>query len=131
VQDCWIYVVEQDSSGDIELLFPPKVEVARNVNNHVRANERRCIPDKSKGDEIVLSFTEPLGLERVVVLATPAPWDDFFSVAGMADGAARSVALTRSLERKIVSNPAPASAKPAGAAMPAMAVGELRFMLVA
>ena len=120
-QDCYIYVVEQDSSGDIELLLPPRQSVVSRVNNFIRAGQRRLIPDPSGADGLQLAFQPPLGLERVVVLATLAEWPDYFAAAGVQDDAARGVALTRGMRKIAISK--------TGAAMPAMAVGELRFML--
>jgi hypothetical protein len=135
-EDCYVYVVEQDSSGHIEPLLPSKVHPR--ANNYLRANVRRQLPDNSPAvnDDLEIKFCEPPGLERVIVVATRTPWADYEAFAAITEPRARTVALTRGVRTRgmaAVSRHmmAAESATAADArAPPDMAVAEMQFTLL-
>jgi hypothetical protein len=92
-RDCYIYLVEQDSSGALCPLLPNAAD--SRANNKVLANVPRRVPDPSLGDAFKIEFCPPPGLERVVCFATPQPWPDYARLAGLGDDRQRVTALTR------------------------------------
>jgi hypothetical protein len=134
-EDCYVYVVEQDSSGHIEPLLPSKIHPR--AHNFLRANVHRQLPDKSPavGDDIDITFCEPPGLERVVVVATRTPWEEYAAFAAIAEPRARTVALTRGVHVRRMSVIPDGSGSAGGAALaarapPVMAVAEIQFTLL-
>ena len=69
LQDCYVYILQEDSSGKIELLFPKENESAL-----VEANKDYWIPQTGKLYK--LDYTK--GEERIYLLATSSPVDSFF-----------------------------------------------------
>ncbi len=112
--DCFIYVVEQDSSGALCPLLPNAADAR--AGNAVRANVPRRVPDAALGDAFTVAFCPPAGLERVVCFATRQPWAEYARLAGLADDRQRLTALTRGCV--------------VAATTPAMALAELRFTLL-
>ena len=133
-EDCYIYLIEQDSSGGLCFLMPNSTHPA--ADNRVRRNEVRTVPDKERGDRFEIAFQPPAGLERVVVVASRTPWADYDSLMRMNEGRqrtaalARSVVLTRAMEVKPTADLAPSQHNTPAAPATAMALAELRFLLV-
>jgi hypothetical protein len=125
-EDCYVYVVEQDSSGHIEPLLPNNVNPR--ANNYLRANVRRQLPDNSMAvnDNLNIEFGEPPGLERIVVVATRTPWDEYAAFAAIVEPRARTVALTRGVRTRGASVTLASAAR----APPVMAVAEIQFTLL-
>ena len=118
-RDCYIYLVEQDSSGTLCPLLPNGEDTR--ASNFVRANTTRRVPDPAAGDAFEISFCPPPGLERIVCFATLQPWSEYAGLAGLEDRQ-RVTALTRGTMVK--------ATKTEGKD-PAMALAEIRFTLLA
>jgi hypothetical protein len=131
-EDCYIYLIEQDSSGGLCFLLPNAADP--NANNRVRRNEVRTVPDKQRcGDRFDISFTPPAGLERVVAFASRTPWADYANLMRMNEGRQRTAALARSvvLSRGMAATASDQAPSQHNAGPPAgMALAELRFLLV-
>ena len=130
-EDCYIYLIEQDCSGELCFLLPNTADPR--ADNRVRRNEVRTVPDEGRGDRFNINFTPPAGLERVVVVASRTPWSDYDSLMRMkgrqcTSALARSVVVTRGMNVTPKVDMAPS--QHSVAAPNTMALAELRFLLV-
>jgi hypothetical protein len=105
-QDCYFYLVEQDSSGALCPLVPWN-ETVPNVDNRLTANVARPVPRQGDGFEI--EFAPPAGLERVFVFGVKQPINEWGNVASIQNTTQRGAALTRAMVTKVASTVAVAS----------------------
>jgi hypothetical protein len=92
-QDCFFYLIEQDSVGGLCPLVP-NVSVA-SVDNRLLANVPRAVP--SPGDGFTIVFTPPAGLERVIAFGLKQPMAEWGQLAAVANDAQRGAALVRGM----------------------------------
>ena len=123
-RDCYFYLVEQDSSGTLVPLLPSDLFYKKNpgVKPMLRANVLRVVP--SDCDQIVINFSEPPGLERVVCFASLEPWPEFSRLLGVNDDRQQAYAIS-TLTRSCAMRCATTASNPS-----VMAVAEIRFTLL-
>ena len=99
-KDCYFYMLEQDSSGKLCPLVPVAYDdesgASIATNNRLSANAARRFPASDGSDGMEITFSEPPGLERVVVFASQTPLENW----DLSDARARNVNLTRGLSVK-------------------------------
>jgi hypothetical protein len=70
-EDCYLLMINTDSQGNINLIFPNRFY----RDNLIKGGEARKIPDERMGQKFELEFGEPTGEETVKVIATKEPLD--------------------------------------------------------
>jgi hypothetical protein len=68
-KDCYLYLLNVDSQGDFQILFPNRLH----RDNFVRAGVQRKIPDEILGETFEFVFREPAGEEMIKAIATLRP----------------------------------------------------------
>ena len=96
-QDCYFYLVEQDSSGALCPLVPWNATVP-NVDNRLVANVSRPVP--RQGDGFDIEFSPPAGLERVFVFGVKQPMERWGDLASIQNTTQRGEALIRTVVTK-------------------------------
>ena len=89
-KDCYFYLIEQDSTGDVSPLVPWN-EAVSGIDNKLTANVIRPVPAADGSDGFNIQFVPPAGLERVVVFAVQRKLEEW----DMATVATRGAALSR------------------------------------
>jgi hypothetical protein len=99
-KNCYFYMLEQDSSGKLCPLVPVAYDddsgASIATDNRLSANAARRFPASDGSDGMEITFSEPPGLERVVVFASQTPLENW----DLSDARARNVNLTRGLSVK-------------------------------
>jgi Domain of unknown function (DUF4384) len=98
-QDCYFYLVEQDSGGGICPLIPWNENV-KNVDNRLIANVTRPVPMGNDGFQI--RFKRPAGLERVLVFGVKQPIIDWGNFASIENDTRRSGFIMRGMASEAV-----------------------------
>jgi len=68
-KDCYLYLLNVDSQGDFQILFPNPLH----RGNFVRAGLEKKIPDETAGEMFEFLFREPAGEEMIKAIATLEP----------------------------------------------------------
>ncbi len=68
-KDCYLYLLNIDSRGDFQILFPNPLH----RGNFVRAGLEKKIPDETAGEMFEFVFREPAGEEMIKAIATLEP----------------------------------------------------------
>jgi len=68
-KDCYLYLINVDSQGDFQIIFPNRLH----RDNFVRAGVERKIPDETMSEKFDLVFREPAGEEMIKAIATFEP----------------------------------------------------------
>jgi len=68
-KDCYLYLLNVDSQGDFQILFPNPLH----KGNFVRAGVEKKIPDETAGEMFEFAFREPAGEEMIKAIATLEP----------------------------------------------------------
>ena len=68
-KDCYLYLLNVDSQGDFQILFPNPLH----RGNFVRAGLEKKIPDETAGEMFEFVFREPAGEEMIKAIATLEP----------------------------------------------------------
>ena len=68
-RDCYLYLLNVDSQGDFQIIFPNP----HHKSNLVRAGVEKRIPDETIGEAFDFVFREPAGEEMIKAIATLEP----------------------------------------------------------
>jgi|GEM_PF-1075277 len=73
-QDCYVYILQEDSKGNLEILFPEK-----GINAHVKKGQDYWVPSFGRA----FTLDETKGEERIYLLATSSPLDSLIEGQNM------------------------------------------------